>query len=244
MHESVRVCFHGSAREERKIQAQEIAARITSGVIYPLFYPMESIPEEVKTVIAVGGDGTIRSVTEELMKGDEQRNLLVVGGGSQNGFWRSLKSEGVVLIEEEINNFNFDSLPDFHPGSIRSAHNEDQYIFNHTAEFGNPLIRFTEINEGLRTSKIPRTMRLFVTIAKLLIERRQDDLRINQHVDVFATGHNMGSMKIFSNQSLYDDFLTRVSIQNEKRAELLRKFLIISAHLITKKNSPRRNFQG
>ena len=230
--------MHPTARSEHKVQARKIRKLLGIEKIHELSFPIEPIPENIDTVGVYGGDGSVGEVMKSLINRDEPVFLLIGGGGSQNGLLHNLLAEGVILKTEQIREKDFGSIPDFHPGQVGFENVTNQYIFHHSLELGDWINQIIQINDRLRNSKIPRGFRMFYAVAKYLLVNKDESEFKNEEFRLFFTGNYFGTLKIFSRQGLFDNHLTQVVLKNEKRVEMLRKTLRLSAYILLKKIPP------
>lgn len=238
MTENIRIYMHPTARSEHKVQARKIRKLLGIEKIHELSFPIEPIPENIDTVGVYGGDGSVGEVMKSLINRDEPVFLLIGGGGSQNGLLHNLLAEGVILKTEQIREKDFGSIPDFHPGQVGFENVTNQYIFHHSLELGDWINQIIQINDRLRNSKIPRGFRMFYAVAKYLLVNKDESEFKNEEFRLFFTGNYFGTLKIFSRQGLFDNHLTQVVLKNEKRVEMLRKTLRLSAYILLKKIPP------
>ena len=232
MPERIRFYIHPTAREAYKQKAVQLSSRMPESSVQELFYPLEPISETVQTVVTVGGDGTVRSVMEKLLERDDPGVMLVIKGGSQNGFYRSLVSEGTTVQSSQIAHADTTSIRLFHPGMI------NEHMFAHIAETGSIIEAFCKRNEALRSSKIPRAMRAFVAGVQT-IPSEVDKNKEQALLRVFATGAHMGLLRLFPQQELYADNLSMLSVDNVNKREARAKTLLFLYNLALKKKNTR-----
>ena len=230
MPERIRFYIHPTAREAYKQKAVQLSSRMPESSVQELFYPLEPVPETVQTVVTVGGDGTVRSVMEKLLERDDPGVMLVIKGGSQNGFYRSLVSEGTTVQSSQIARADTTYIRLFHPGMI------NEHMFAHIAETGSIIEAFCKRNEALRSSKIPRAMRAFVAGVQTVLSE-VDKNREQPLLRVFATGANMGLLRLFPQQELYADNLSMLSVDNVSKREARAKMILFLYNLVLKERA-------
>lgn len=230
MRERVGAYIHPTARFEIASKTAKIISQLPYGNVHKLRFPLEVVPNE-DIVVVVGGDGSVRSMMETLIKRrDDSGVLLIANGGSQNGLYRSLRSEN--------QSFSFRTpriatdIPEFKPGLI------NENIFTHTAGI-EPIIKpYSTLNENLRDSKLPRDTRAFFAAFFSGLRNMNTDTMNEPFIRLVMTGQNLGPLFILPRQSLYSDCLSLITVDNMPKREMIRKLFVLFGSVLLGKAPP------
>ncbi len=168
----VGIFVNPDARKDITDQTLNFAERLPNAEIFPLRFPLDRIPDSLKTAIVVGGDGSVKGVVEKLLEKDNPPNLLVLPGGSENGFYRSLVHANATVPFKKVGFDPEEKYSLFHPGMING------HIFVNAAGWGKIEIQNAKVNEQLRYH-LPRNIRgkivnLLVSAPELVSNDRAD----------------------------------------------------------------------
>lgn len=222
MRQEIGIFINKLADPRRRSQAIDLSHKISGVEVKELSFPMSSIPENIGIAISVGGDGTARTVTEELLKRENPGFLAVFPGGSQNGFYHSLVDAGAVITVEQLRDQDIKTIPYFRPGIISGK------IFNLIADLTKAGVMQAEESERIRRF-IPRKLRAHVGVSIAWVKLSTSEDYPRYETKTFMTSPFIGSFKIFHKQRLHSDALTCASMNagNKEDAALkLAAFLI------------------
>lgn len=156
--------------------------------------------------------------------------VLVMPGGSQNGFYNSLLDAKTVVGKDQVLTQEFSDIRDFRPGNIGNK------TFNHVVGLGNNEIRHGVTSSLLRDWVIiPRGGRdVFVSFLNAL-EYYKSGKMGEFNMKIILTSQFIGSFKMIREQNLYEDTLTLVSQAKNAKNPIVRASLFF---MLRKLNLP------
>ncbi|GEM_PF-3384313 len=209
MPERIGFLIHKTARENIKRKTVDLAESTENSYIKELRFPLSEIEKDTNIVVVVGGDGSVRRVSEALI-GKENPILLVAPGGSQNGFYRALLDTRTVITSDQLTQQSIEKIPSFRPGIINGR------LFNHQSAVGELALIQSEFNHRLRAHQFPRNYRTYaasaLTIARGLTLKEESDYLVR----LAATNPYAAALKILPEQDLFSDTLSLISIKSAK----------------------------
>ncbi len=212
MHE-LGVFISKTARTEYKEKGRELARKAGAQILNPTF-PV-NIPNDIETVVGIGGNGSIKGIMEGIIKKNHPINLLVVPGGSQNGFYRSVNAAGATISDEQLIDGSVDGVREFNPPSVNGE------LFNHGAGFGKNVAIFEHLDEQLRTSPIPKDIRSIVAGLFAVAANIKDDSYSEYVLQIASPGSFLGRFRTFPDQDVFSNDLTFAKIKGGTRKEII-----------------------
>lgn len=211
----INVLIHPKARKGHVEKVKKMFDEVKDVAFYDLELPVKDLPKNSKTLVIVGGDGSIREVTKKVLEGKENPLLLVVPAGSQNGVWRSLVHAGAKFSLAEILEGKTEQIPLFRPAMVNGQ------IFNHAAGIGQSSIRAGIEAHKLANSPLPRELAYilasFIAAAPEIRSAKKDLFKIAM------TSPFLGVGNIVSNQKLHSDEIALASVHFSNFLTMVKK---------------------
>ncbi len=178
---------------------------------------INDITDSTRLVITNGGDGTVQFVSGHIAQNNLKASVLVAGGGRNNALKRALEAEGsqISLNQSSTEQIIEGDYPRFHPGEIQGN------IFTNDVGTGTvaELSRLNKKLHHLPLHKLHRQIEAFANWAMYSAQKHDYPTHVFQQIGVSAF---YGNRKV-SHQSLYDECLTRLSLDANSQKEAVAK---------------------
>lgn len=231
MAERIRFYVHATARQRAKTQALDISSKLQGARVEELKFPVSPIPDSVETVVVVGGDGSVRAVTESMLDRDNPGTLIVTPAGSLNGFYQGLMNARAVMPVAKLGSGELE-IQRYYPGEISNK------PFIHLAGWGRREVLHARYSEELR-GKMPRELRPYgAVIFELLTVRNLGKDSFYQTRFAMTTPH-VGALKIYPSQEFYGNTVTVASMRAENKRQAFVKFLVGYVYALCRQPIPR-----
>jgi len=235
MGEKVGIYAHRTAREDSKRLASRLATS-NEAEVEELSFPL-SLSNDLGVIVLASGDGVARSVTKKLLEKENPPVLILLPGGSQNGFYHALLDAGSTITPEQLRQGDFNQIPFFNPGET------NQQLFNHFAGWGLLEIAHSIESEKLRKKLIPRETRMyfagFLTTIKHFTSKEKNDPAMR----IVLTSPYTGALKMLPEQDLYSDKLAMVCMKGGDRLERTARAGMLLFYAILGKKPPKELVQ-
>lgn len=144
MKEIVSIYLSPKAGDVLRSKVANLNQDVPGSVLHDLTFPLRKIPTSAQTVVVAGGDGSAREVVRKVLPLKKKPLVLVLPGGSQNGFYRSLVDAKCQLTLEQVLNKETDQIPFFKPGLVNGQ------PFVHALGWEEDMLKIGQVNDKFR----------------------------------------------------------------------------------------------
>lgn len=186
--------------------------------------------QEFQHVFAVGGDGTVNSVIQILLKLINPPTLIVTPAGSELGLLKSLLDAKTILTIDQVKKGDIASHTKlFQPATVIDPATEKSVgNFGHIATWGNVGMNHIKINELLRPLHLPRSIRGKLAAVVATVQEYPRAPLKDPFIELALTGPYFASVRMFQENDLYSPTLSMVRMQSDNRYELAIKLALFS----------------
>jgi len=177
---------------------------------------LEKIGSTTDLVIAHGGDGTVQTVASHLAADGLQTRMLISPGGRNNALWRALVDEkaGISLTNSTAEELAESVYLDFYPGEI----SERDIIFTNDLGIGT-ISDLARLNKMLGNFPLHRQVKALINWMSYSLRGHDYPSFVFQQIGVSSY---YGTRKV-SDQSLFDENLTRLTLEANSKLEAVMK---------------------
>lgn len=222
MKKEIEIVVSSRAREKYKERAFSLSQKLDTRL--DLFRKdILSETEFPEILVVCGGDGTIRSLTQEILENNRDTTLVIMPAGTNNILYRTIKQHAVVASEEELLSGNFE-VPRFKPGIIGTKDSE-LLVFNHLAGLNEIAAEQPIVAEKLRRF-VPRDLRKYLAgLTNVVLEMsKKENL---DYILRIAVTNPCSIIPVKVNQDLYSDTVSLISIEGGDRTSIFKKILML-----------------
>ncbi len=224
MHEQIRVFVNRKAVASSQEKARRFAQKTGSEVSELNGVPLNL--ENVDTVVVVGGDGSVRSVMQQILEKESPARLVVMPGGSQNGLHHALVDAGAMVTESEKGVAG--TFLEFHPGSV------NEVLFHHGAGWDEFMVKQGVAVEGLRNF-FPRKLLGYLGGAWALVianpARRDENEGFVFRMAVTAPYCGPVRLPMFTHLSLGGENIGMMTVSGQSPTEVKAKAGLLAIYL-------------
>lgn len=233
MKEKIGFFIHPLSRIDYKRKALDLAGEIPNSFTEELKFPFTQAIADTKAIVIVGGDGSLRSVSEYLMAEKDPPSLIVMPGGSHNGVYRSLKDASVTTSKDQLIKGESEEIPTFRPGLINGQ------LFNHFTGWEELELLHARSSERIRRFFYPRNYRMFAAGIFAIAGSLKMQGNPEYLMRIVITSPFVGPIKAVPDQELYSDKLTLLSVSSAPtRLQSAARLGILLFHSLTKMSPP------
>ncbi len=235
MHEKVGIYVNPAGHDGYRKRAIKLAREIPSTTLHELKFPLEEIPDDETILIVVGGDGSVKGVTEAMLKRDNPGLLLIIPAGAQNGLYTGLKDERSTLTVEQVLDKATSHIPHFRPGNIEGE------LFVHLADVTRSGVLQIQYAEAIRKYTPPRLRKLrgYAGVVAAFVKIQKGEDYPSYGMETLMPTPYIGSRKVYPKQQLYSDKLTLISVKAKNKGEGAVKMAILLLAIVAKAKPPK-----
>lgn len=237
MSERIHFSIHPTARPGHQWRAIELSKSLGKRGSWDwLKFDDNPIPDEIDTVVVIGGDGSLRQVAAKMHEREKLGIVLAGGGGSQDAFRRSLVRAKSFIETQDLLVGNELAVRDFQPARV------NELFFLHSAEFGRATLAFNDRNERYRNRPMFRDAKMLLAALQTGIEQAGEDKK-DPIIEAVFTAPDLRFKEFFPGQDLYSDKLTRVTVPAMNKKDMVKLASRIVWGLYTPSDMPDDLFQ-
>jgi diacylglycerol kinase family enzyme len=217
-------------------EVNRLAMEIPGSVRRVLRYSEPVLVENDAVVsLVVGGDGTVRKVTQALWQRNYISKLVVTRAGSHCGFYETLKWAGATVSPRDVIKNEFSQAKPYRPGII----NEDPgLLILHAGVFGKIPREHAEDHRRIRNNlALPRKWPMFLAAMSSVLRRMNPDTEYSPDtIRLLLMQHRLGSFVIGIEPPVLDNNnLYLLELKAQTRAQLMTSLLVLFKEILNKK---------